>query len=241
MSRKKSAVTPPASLALVGGTLANDVLHRLREDIISGVLKPSERLPFELLKEIYDASFSTLREALSRLASEGLVISERQRGFAVAPISRDDLLDLTEVRVLIERECVARAIACRDAEFRARILSIFHKLDRMERDPVGAPALGGEWEALHAAFHEALIAGCGSPTLLEIRRNLFERARRYRRLSAAVRTEPRAKSDEHRNLMEAVLTGDVALAQRLMDQHIRATAGNVLNDLPNELPGALVG
>ena len=57
------------SEGLVGRTLATDVLHRLRDDIISCVLKPGERLRFEALREIYGVSFSTLREALARLAS----------------------------------------------------------------------------------------------------------------------------------------------------------------------------
>ena len=89
------------SHSLVGGTLASDVLHRLREDIISCVLKPGEKLRFEALRDIYGVSFSTLREALSRLASEQLVVAEGQRGFSVAPISEEDLHDVTDARVLI--------------------------------------------------------------------------------------------------------------------------------------------
>jgi GntR family transcriptional regulator, carbon starvation induced regulator len=219
------------SRSLVGGSLGNDVLHRLREDIVSCVLSPGERLRFEALREIYGASFSTLREALFRLVQEQLVISENQRGFAVAPISREDLLDLTEVRVLIEKECVTRAIARIDASRRSRILSTFHRLDRIEGEYDGHAIPRGDWEAVHAEFHEALVDACDSPTLMGIRHSLFDRARRYRKFSALTRKMPRAKSAEHRSLMEAVLSRDLGSAQQLIEVHVRATTENVLDGL----------
>src|SRR5262245_51885029 len=93
-----------------GETRAADVLHRMRSDIISCALKPGTKLRFESLRDMYAVSFSTLREGLSRLVAEGLVTAEDQRGFVVAPVSIEDLNDLTYVRVLVERECVALAI-----------------------------------------------------------------------------------------------------------------------------------
>lgn len=214
--------------SLVGGTLATDVLHRLREDIISCILKPGDRLRFEALREIYGVSFSTLREALARLASERLVVAEGQRGFVVAPISREDLLDVTDARVLIERECLRRAMTDGDNEWEAQILSSYHRLDRVESrlsDPRGVTS---EWDARHFEFHESLVAAAHSPTLAEIRRSLFERARRYRRLSAMSRRTPRAKEHEHRTLMEAVLSRQIPYAQDLIESHIRETAHNLL-------------
>lgn len=220
--------TGQRSHSLIGGTLANDVLHRLREDIISCILKPGEKLRFEQLREIYGVSFSTLREALSRLASEQLVVSHGQRGFAVAPISEEDLLDVTDARVLLERECLSRAMVRGDEAWKAGILSAYHRLDRLEASLNEQHRVTPEWDKLHFEFHEALVAAAGSPTLLELRHALFERARRYRRLSAMVRQAPRVKSDEHRIIMETVLNGDTVEAQSLMERHIREIAQNVL-------------
>lgn len=219
------------SHGLKGGTLANDVLHRLREDIISCVLKPGEKLRFEALREIYGVSFSTLREALSRLASESLVRSEGQRGFSVSPISKDDLMDVTDVRVVIERECIRRSMANGGAAWKSHILSSFHKLDRLESVLEDQHRVTPDWEKLHFEFHEALVAASGSPTLQELRGALFERARRYRRISALVRKAPRVKSDEHRFIMEAVISGDSETAQELIERHIREIAQNVLNNM----------
>lgn len=215
---------------LVGGTLATDVLHRLREDIVSCVLKPGEKLRFEALKSIYGVSFSTLREALSRLSSERLVVAEGQRGFKVAPISESDLLDLTDARVLIERECLRRAMERGDERWKAHILSTFHRLDRMENQLEGQQRVTREWDQLHSDFHEALVQASDSPTLSEIRHSLFERSRRYRRISALVRKTPRAKTDEHRIIMETVLSGDTEGAEALIERHIREIAQNILTN-----------
>ena len=218
------------SHSLVGGTLANDVLYRLREDIISCILKPGDKLRFEALREIYGVSFSTLREALSRLASERLVVSEGQRGFVVAPISAEDLLDVTDARVVLERECIARSMARGDAEWKAGVLTAYHRLDRLDAALDNQLRVTREWDQLHFDFHESMVAAAGSPTLEELRQALFERARRYRRLSALVRKAPRVKSDEHRMLMEAVLSGDSNAAQDLIERHIRELAQNVIRN-----------
>src|SRR3546814_8042529 len=123
LKRKESGMaTISKTNGLVGGTLASDIHHRLREDIVSCVLEPGQRLRFEQLKEIYGASYSTLREALSSLVAEQLVVAEGQRGFRVASISAADLLDLTDARVLLEREAVRRAIERADASSRAKTM-----------------------------------------------------------------------------------------------------------------------
>ncbi|WP_428155920.1 GntR family transcriptional regulator [Brevundimonas sp.] len=225
--------TEPSGLrshSLVGGTLANDVLHRLREDIISCLLKPGERLRFEPLREIYGVSFSTLREALSRLASEKLVIAEGQRGFVVAPISVADLLDLTNARVLLERECVRLSMLQGGPEWKGLILAAYHRLDRVDATLGDAHRVTSDWDRVHFDFHEMLVGAAGSPILNEMRHALFEKARRYRRLSALVRKSPGVKRAEHRSLMEAVLSEDVAAAQDMVERHIREVAQNVIDN-----------
>lgn len=218
------------STTLVGGTLATDVLFRLREDIITCVLEPGTRLRFEVLKGIYGVSFSTLREALSRLASERLVVAEGQRGFVVAPISAEELLDLTDARVLLERQAVLCAMKNGGEEWKDGILTAFHRLDRMEAILTDENRITSDWEAVHFNFHEALVAAAGSPTLDDLRHALFERARRYRRMSTLVRSAPRAKRAEHREMMETVLSGRIEEAQALFERHIREIAQNILTN-----------
>lgn len=213
-----------------GGTLANDVLRRMREDIISCVIKPGEKLRFEKLRELYGVSYSTLREALSHLASERLVTAHGQRGFCVAPISEEDLLDITDIRVLLERECIERSMTNGDAEWEASVIAAFHRLDRLEDSMGNDLRVTPDWELLHKAFHDALAGAAQSPILMELRHLLFERARRYRRISALVRKQPRVKSSEHREMMEAILGGNQEAACDMVERHIREIAQNILRN-----------
>lgn len=211
-----------------GETRAGDVLARMRSDIISCTLKPGAKLRFETLRELYEVSFSTLREALSRLVAEGLVVAEGQRGFMVAPVSLSDLTDLTDVRVLIERECIRRAIADGDDRWEADIIATYHRMDRLQTRLGPTYYLSDEWAKLHGAFHLSLVAACNSPNLLEIRRKLFERAHRYRRMSSQFRPQWRAKDVEHKMIMDAVIARDTETARDLIERHIRETTANVI-------------
>ena len=102
MRRLVSSVQPeghlelqPIGQASASKTLAGAVLASMRSDILELRLAPGSKLPFKSLRERYDAGFSPLRELLSRLAEEGLVIGEDQRGFRVAPLTVEDFIDLT--------------------------------------------------------------------------------------------------------------------------------------------------
>jgi len=213
---------------LVGATLASDVLHRLRTDIVNCAIKPGHRLRFEALRELYGVSFSPLREALSRLASERLVIAEGQRGFRVAPVSRADLLDLTQVRVLVEREALRLAIDAGGDDWEAGAMGAFHRMDRLQTRLGEKYALSPEWTLRHREFHDALVGASASPILREIRDNLFDRAQRYRRISSLFRPSPRNKGAEHRAILEAALSRDATLSCDLIEQHIRQTTENIL-------------
>ncbi|TBX98597.1 GntR family transcriptional regulator [Rhizobium laguerreae] len=210
-----------------GETRAGDVLQRLREDILGCVLQPGEKLRFEYLRDRYEVSFSTLREALSRLAAEQLVVAEGQRGFVVAPVSIADLQDLTNARVLLEREVLRQSIANGDDAWEAGILASYHRMDRLQTRLGDQYYLDATWSRLHEDFHYTLVSACGSPVLLGIRQKLFERAHRYRRMSSQFRTQWRPKDVEHKAIMDAALDR-LPEALTLIEAHIRETTTNVI-------------
>lgn len=210
-----------------GDTRANDVLQRLRQDIISCELLPDQRLRFEALRERYAVSFSTLREALARLVAERLVISEGQRGFVVAPVSIDDLTDLTNARVLLDRENLRLAMANGDDRWEAAVLTGYYRMDRLQSRLGDQYSLSPEWALLHGRFHSALVSASGSPLLLEMRDALFERAHRYRHISSQFRSQFRPKAVEHKAIMDAALDRRPE-ALDLIEHHIRETTENVL-------------
>ncbi len=209
-------------------TLAGDVLHRLRADIVTCRLKPGSALKFEHLKDAYGASFGTLREALTALAADGLVVSEEQRGFRVAPVSRADLVDLTEARVLIERQLITLSIQNGGDDWEVSTAACLHRMALAAERVSGNVVLNETWKTAHAQFHEALVAASGSPILLGMRATLFKRAERYRSLSSLVRKIKRSKIDEHRLIMEAAFSRQIQKTQGLLEDHMRATTANVL-------------
>lgn len=228
VSRSVQSTTVGGESTGASRTLAGDVTHRLRSDLISGVLAPGTRLRFERLRSIYGASFSTIREALSALSSEGFVEVEGQRGFSVSAISASDLEDLTDSRVLVEREVMRLSILRGNDAWEASLLAAYHRLDRMIGRGGGDYHSNSEWNELHAAFHAAFASACGSPTLLAIRKNLFDRAHRYRCIASLAPSPARDKHQEHRALLELALKRDSEAAQAMVEQHIRGTAKNVL-------------
>ncbi|MGY4309319.1 GntR family carbon starvation induced transcriptional regulator [Bradyrhizobium sp. USDA 4369] len=210
-----------------GKTIAADIAHRLREEIITCSLAPGEPLRFDVLRERFGASFTTLREALTAIAAEGLVDAQEQRGFRVAPVSRQDLVEITDARVLIEVELIRRSIQRGDDDWEIAVISTLHRLKRIEQRDPEHPLRDPEWKVAHRQFHEALVAACGSATLLGIRAELFDRAERYRHLSASFRPRPRDKAGEHQAIMQAAMSRNADLAVQLIETHIRTTADNV--------------
>ena len=199
-------------------------IERLRADIVTGTLRPNEKLRVQALAERYGLAASSLREALSRLVADALVVAEYQRGFRVSPVSRADLLDLTEARVGIEGLALARAVESGDVGWESEIIGAFHRLSRCQEggEPTSPEAL--HWSACHAEFHRALIAGCGSEWLLYFSRLMFEKSDRYRMLVTYSRP-PGARNPlgEHKALMHAAIERSKDEACRLLGAHFRET------------------
>jgi DNA-binding GntR family transcriptional regulator len=211
-----------------GKTVAADVAHRMREEIVTCRLVPGEPLRFESLRGAFDASFTTLREALMTLAADGLVVSEEQRGFRVAPVSKAHLLDVTHARVLIEVDAIRRAVEHGGDEWEIASMTTLHRLTKLEERIKGRPTDDPEWRRAHAQFHHALVSSCNSPVLLRIRGQLFDQSERYRCLSASRRPVARDKQGEHRAMMMAAIGRNAGLAAELVEKHIRDTSENVL-------------
>lgn len=210
--------------APANSSLTQDAYERLRSDLLACRLRPGARLHIGELCQALSVNLSAVREALSRLTSEGLVVAEPQRGFRVAPISADELRDLTGVRAQIEGMCLERAIAVGDVGWEAQLVSAFHRLSRTPEREAGDPQRMNEaWSAAHAAFHEALVSACDSLWLLRLRGILYVQSERYRRLSVPLAEIARDLNGEHRDIMEATLARDPERARTLMAQHIEMT------------------
>lgn len=215
-------------------TLNAAVFRRMRADIIGCRLLPSDRLRVESLRERYGVGGSPIREALMRLEAEGLVELEQNKGFRVAAVSAEQLVDVMRTRIEIEGLALRWSIEKGDVEWEANVVAAFHRLSRQTKMSAEGADIDSNWAKDHRAFHAALAAGCGSPTLLTIREGLFDQAARYVALSVMARTVWRDDSAEHEQIMQAALSRDVARAVELNSEHIDRTTKKVLKSLAQQ-------
>lgn len=214
----------------MSGSMTQGAYEKLRADVLACRILPGERLITRDLCERFSVSLGAIREALSRLTSEGLVIAEPQRGFRAAPISPADLADLTLARVELETLCLQRAIAHGDVAWETRLVAAAHHLSRTPPRAPEDPARSNEaWAEAHAAFHAALVAGCGSQWLQHLQALLYAQSERYRRLSVPLEMGARDVQQEHQAILEATLARDADKAVRLLKEHLGKTAGILLN------------
>src|SRR5436190_12112051 len=216
-------------------TLAQDVppgsqiegaYRRLRDDIISGTLAPSEKLRIGHLRRRYGMGASALREALSRLVSDGLAECEAQRGYWVSPVSRTELADITATRKVIEVEALRQSIELGTLEWEGRVVAATHSLERVETsmtEATGDVMMG--WERANRHFHMALISGCPSRWLLRFTELLYDQSQRYRHRTVLRRPIPRrGLSAEHSEIVEATLARAAERACATLARHIDNTA-----------------
>jgi DNA-binding GntR family transcriptional regulator len=206
-------------------TLADVAFQRIREDIIKGALKPGDKLKPDRLSARYGIGLSPVREALSRLASDGLAVAEGQRGFFVAPVSKGELEDVADLRVKFSTMALERSIAAGDEAWEAGIVAAYYQLNKLVKQMKAAPATyADEWERRNRAFHAALEGACNSPWLLHMCELHYDQSERYRRNFVVYpKIEPRIY-EEHRLIMEAVLARDAKTAGRILAEHIRRGA-----------------
>jgi GntR family transcriptional regulator, carbon starvation induced regulator len=239
-------------------TRASSVSLRLRTLITTGQIRPGERLRLDELRARFGVSLSPLREALSRLATEGFVVMEEQRGYRVAPISDGNLREVTRLRAELETLALREAIRLGDDAWEAEIVASLYRLNKLERAPstrapaaaprtasAHVPTLGRaasahvpEWEIAHRIFHRQLLSACAMPLLMQFCTTLHDLNDRYRRLFLERNPIDRNVSDEHAAIADATLARDAELACRRLRQHIERTGANVLRALNEQAQGA---
>jgi DNA-binding GntR family transcriptional regulator len=216
----------------MSGSMTQAAYEKLRADLLACRILPGERLITRDLCERFSVSLGAIREALSRLTSEGLVTAEPQRGFRAVPISPADLTDLTLARVELETLCLRRAIAHGDVAWETRLVAAAHHLRRTPPRAPEDPARSNEaWAETHAAFHAALVAGCGSQWLLHLQSLLYAQSERYRRLSVPFEMGERDVQQEHQAILESTLARDADKAVQLLADHLEKTTRILLSFL----------
>ena len=206
------------------GSLTAEAYARLRAEILACRLPPGQKLVIADLCDQLGFSLGAVREALARLSSEGLVVSEPRKGYRVAPITEAELKDITRVRATIESLCLENAIQNGNLKWETNIVSTQFELSKMKlQDPNDPARVSEDWAETHKRFHEALVAACDSPWLLRLRELLFVQSERYRRVSVPLDRTARDLVAEHREIADAAVARDARMATEAIRAHLEKT------------------
>ena len=201
-------------------TVGTSTYEKIKRDIIYGALAPGVKLKLDTLKHRYAASVSTLRETLNRLASEGFVAAEEQRGFFVTPVSREGMIEITNLRILLECHALATSVQNGDTDWEGNLVAAHHKLHLMEKRMLAGDDSEKEtWKRYDWEFHQALIQACNSRNLLSLHATIYDKYLRYQMLVLTYRGEEAVK--EHKSIFEAALARDSDSAVKQLEDHIR--------------------
>jgi GntR family transcriptional regulator, carbon starvation induced regulator len=204
------------------------VLARLRGDILSAHFRPNAKLYLKVLVARYETSVAPVREALAVLCGAGLVVSESQRGFRVAPASRADFVDIATLRKQLEISALGLSMVRGGDAWLGEIHRIYDMFSRISQKAGHDEPISDAWEACHREFHFSLISECGSPILLNFWSQLHDRFDRYRRLTLPSGAYMAGTASDHWDIMEAVISRDINRASKLMSDHIQAITDIVL-------------
>ncbi len=210
----EAAMTRPAPLENL--TLWQRVYDHLREQILSGGLEPGAELAEVALSEQLGVSRGPIREAIGRLASEGLVTVRPRRGAAVRSLSQEEFLELYQVREALEMMAVKLAVPrLRAQDFETLQALIETMAHHAERDEVA------QFFEANVAFHGHLLEVSGNAKLNELYRQLLGQLGRYRLRSLTLRGSLQRSVAEHAAILRAARRGDAERAAHLMSEHIR--------------------
>lgn len=214
----------------------------LRRDILATRLMPSAPLKLGALRQAYGVGWTPLREALSRLEAEKLVTAISNRGFAVAPVSRPELEDLSRARMVVELPLLAEAMEHGGDDWEAAVVTAHYRLSRCKTPPEAfSDRAVDDWDEKHEAFHAALLSAARSRWLLRFRLTISDQLRRHHRFLELAPLQRAANGQQegferaiaalgdamalshHTALMQAALDRDHERAQALMAEHIGYT------------------
>lgn len=218
-------------------TIAGQIEAQLRHDILHGVLAPGSKLNLDKLRASMDVGLSPLREAVTRLVTEGLIEAEAQRGYTVTPISVANLDEVCALRLELEPYALRKSIEKGGLDWEAAVMGALYRLNKTDRIP-GDPLSLANWEAANNAFHFTLIERCGMPLLIKMYKSLVSMNDRYRHIYLKAVAVQRDVINEHTAIAHAAVERRPDDAAALLAKHIERSTNNLRRLISADLPAA---
>lgn len=223
---KKPAVATRIGQRHAREPFADKAYRELRTRILDNSMPSGEQYTEEELAAMLHMSRTPTREAMLRLANEGLVEVRPRHGMRVKPVSVDDMREIYEVLTALESTAAALAAARTDQGDSVKQLRI--AIDNMdaalERDDLKA------WAEADARFHALLVAAAGNERLNELVQTYVGQSHRVRMLTLRLRPKPTTSNRDHESVVDAVEAHDAKRAREIHYAH-REQSGRMLAEL----------
>ena len=203
-------------------SLADQVFEKLENDIITGVYSRGEILTELKLVENLGVSRTPIREALRRLEQERL-ITETGKGSLVLGITEDDLVDIMEIRQRIEGMAAYYATknitpeGLEELKQIAELQDFYYEKKDVER-----------LRQMDDRFHKMIYILCDRAVLRDTLQPLHRKTQRYRKISIQADARLARSVAEHKQILQAIVSGNAELAEALTCQHITNAKENMI-------------
>lgn len=201
-------------------TLTDKVAKQICQDILSGELKPNQKLVVADLKQKYNVGASPIREALIQLSWIKYVKLEPQKGCWVAPISKVELYDLYESLRFVSSVLLEKSILQGNESWELEILTEYHKLSRFKFQ--GDSFHWKDWEERQEAFYTSLLKGCFSNNMLQFFDDIIRQIKRYRSVSLSYSPknfDEMFQIEQHEKIMKLTLDKDFVGAKKQLEAY----------------------
>lgn len=208
----------PNDIDMRGGVPAA-VATRLRDAIVSGEIPAGSLLRQEEISRLFQVGRPPVREALTLLEAEGLVVSRPRRGFAVAPLDPNDVEEIFDVRMLLEERAAFFAAQRRTTEDINAMEKLLHT---MERSKISNSQEAVAFSLVNREFHDLIHRTSGRPVTANMLLGLRNKVERYIRLGGLIAGNLEQVNRDHRMIFEAFQDGDAERMAALCREHIRS-------------------
>lgn len=196
-------------------TIAQQVYERLRDEVLTGALHPGVWIREQDIASAWSVSRTPVREAVRRLAHDGLVEASPNRGVRVTVLTAEDVDDVYEVRALLEAAAARRAAERAAADDVRQLQALLDAIDALPAEDAAAHIRADE------AFHEAVVAIAGSETLRDLTHRINGRVARVKAATRDTNTNTRTRT-QHRAIVDAIAAADADAAEAAMREHIHS-------------------
>lgn len=206
-------------------SLRGRVFHKLREDILNGKYKDHEELKEVAIGEELGVSRTPVREALRQLELEGLIQIVPNKGAYVTGITAKDVKDIYMIRSSLEGMCARLATEhisreqLEEMEENVYLASYHAERSQME-----------QMTELDNRFHHILYEACDSKMLQNLLQDFHQYVIRIRKKTLSTKERGIASNEEHRQIMEAIKSGNPDEAERLATMHMENAYDNMVKN-----------